>query len=64
MEVAMNKMLLEFPTSFGEAVKQVFVVRRNVASPDLQNLNHRCLADMGLVRRRNNFETAKPFWPA
>ena len=63
-EVAMNKMSLKFPTSFGEAVKQVFVGRRNVASPDLQNLNDKCLADIGLTRRRNNFETAKPFWPA
>jgi hypothetical protein len=60
----MNKMMLKFPTSFGEAVKQVFAGRRNITSPDLQNLNDRCLADIGLTRRRNNFEAAKPFWPA
>jgi hypothetical protein len=63
-EVAMNKMMLKLPTSFGEAVKQVFVGRRNVASPDLQNLNDRCLTDIGLTRRGNNFEAAKPFWLA
>ena len=60
----MNSMMLKFPTSFGEAVKQVFVGRRNVASPDLQNLNDRCLVDIGLTRGRNSFEAAKPFWLA
>ena len=60
----MDKMVREFPTSFGETVKQIFVGRRNVASPDLQNLNDRCLADIGLTRRRNNSEAAKPFWLA
>ncbi len=60
----MNKMMLKFPTSFGEAVRQVFVGRRNVASPDLQNLNDRCLADIGLTRLQNNSEAAKPFWQA
>jgi len=64
MEVAMNKMLLKFPTSFGEAVKQVFVGRPDVVSPDLQNLNDRCLEDIGLTRRRNNSEATKPFWLA
>jgi hypothetical protein len=63
-EVAMNKLMLKFPTSFGEAVKQVFVGRSNVASPDLQNLNDRCLTDIGLTRRGNNFEAAKPIWLA
>jgi uncharacterized protein YjiS (DUF1127 family) len=60
----MNKMSLKFPISFGEAVRQVFAGRRNVASPDLQNLNDRGLADIGLSRRRNNIEAAKPFWLA
>jgi hypothetical protein len=63
-EVAMNKMMLKFPTTFGEAVKQVFVGGRKVASPDLQNLNDRCLADIGLTRGRNNYEATKPFWLA
>jgi hypothetical protein len=62
MEVAMNKMMLKFPISFGEAVKQVFFGGCKVASSDLQNLNDRCLADIGLTRGRNNSEAAKPFW--
>ena len=60
----MNKMVLKFPTSFGEAVKEVFAGGRHVGSPDLQNLNDRCLADIGLTRRRRDFEAAKPFWMA
>jgi hypothetical protein len=58
----MNKMMLKFPTSFGEAVKQVFVGGHQAASPDLKELSDRCLADIGLVRRRIDFEAAKPFW--
>ncbi len=64
MGVAMNKMMLKFPTRFGEAVRQVLVGGCRVASPDLQNLNDRCLTDIGLTRRGNNFEAAKPFWLA
>jgi len=60
----MNKIMLKFPTTFGETVKQVFVGGRKVASPDLQNLNDRCLADIGLSRTRNNYEATKPFWLA
>jgi hypothetical protein len=60
----MNKMMLMFPTSFGEAVKQLFVGGRQVASLDLQDLNDRGLADIGLARRRMDFEAAKPFWMA
>jgi hypothetical protein len=60
----MNKMMLKLPTTFGEAVKWVFVGGRKLASPDLQDLDDRCLADIGLTRRRNNYETAKPFWLA
>ena len=37
LEVAMRKMTLRVPTSFGEALKQVFVGSARVASPDLQN---------------------------
>ena len=60
----MNKLTLKFPANFGEALRQVFVGGRHVASPDLQNLNDRGLADIGLSRRRNNIEAAKPFWLA
>ena len=60
----MNKMMLKFPTSFGEALKQVFVGGHHVASSDLQNLSDRCLADIGLTRSRANFETAKSSWLA
>jgi hypothetical protein len=60
----MNKTMLKFPTTFGEAVKQVFVGGRKLASSDLQNLNERCLADIGLIRCPNNYEAAKPFWLA
>jgi uncharacterized protein YjiS (DUF1127 family) len=60
----MSKMLFKFPTSIGEAARQVFVGRRNVASPDLQNLSDRGLADIGLSRCQNNLEAAKPFWLA
>ena len=64
VEVAMNKLTLKFPTSFGEASKQVLVRGYHVASPDLQNLSDRCLADMGLTRCRTNFEAIKPSWLA
>jgi hypothetical protein len=64
MEVAMNRMMLKFPTSFGEALKQVFVGRHHVASPDLQNLSDRCLSDIGLTRYRTNFDAVKPSWLA
>jgi hypothetical protein len=58
----MNKLTLKFPANFGEALRQVFVGGRHVASPDLQNLSDRCLADIGLTRSRTNFEAAKPSW--
>jgi uncharacterized protein YjiS (DUF1127 family) len=45
-------------------VKQLFVGGRQVASLDLQDLNDRGLADIGLARRRMDFEAAKPFWMA
>ena len=45
-EVAMNKMMLRFPNSFGEAVKQVFAGTPRVASPDLQNLSDKALEDV------------------
>lgn len=60
----MNKIMLRFPTSFGEALKQVFVGRHHVACPDLQNVSDRCLADIGLTRCRTNSEAVKPFWLA
>jgi hypothetical protein len=58
----MNKMILRFPNSFGEAVKQVFVGDARVASPDLQNLSDKDLEDIGLVRLRTDFEAVKPFY--
>jgi hypothetical protein len=64
MEVAMNKMMLKFPTSLGEALTQVFVGRHYVASPVLQNLSDRCLADIGLTRCRTNFDAVKTSWLA
>jgi hypothetical protein len=64
MEVAMNKMMLKFPTSFGEALKQVFVGGLHIASPDLQNLSDRCLSDIGLARCRTNFDAVKASWLA
>ncbi len=60
----MKKMMLKFPINFGEAVKQVFVGTCRVASPDLQDLSDRGLADIGLSRRRTDFEATKPFWMA
>jgi hypothetical protein len=61
-EAAMNKMMLKFPTSFGEAVRQVFVGTPRVACPDLQNLSDKALEDIGLVRLRTDFEAIKPFY--
>ncbi len=58
----MNKMMLKFPTCFGEAVKQVFVGTDRVASSDLQNLSDKALQDIGLVRLRTDFEAIKPFY--
>jgi hypothetical protein len=63
-EVSMEKMMLKFPTSFGEAVEQVFVGGRHVASADLRDLSDRGLADIGLTGRHADFEGAKPFWIA
>jgi hypothetical protein len=60
--VAMNKMMLSFPTSFGEALKLVFVGTARVASPDLQNLSDKGLEDIGLVRLRADFDAIKPFY--
>ncbi len=54
-EVSMNKIMLKFPTGFGEAVKQVFVGGARVASPDLQNFSDKGLEDIGLVRLRTDF---------
>jgi hypothetical protein len=62
MEVAMNKMMLKFPSNFGEAVKQVFVGAPRVSSPDLQNLSDKDLEDIGLVRLRTDFEAIQPFY--
>jgi hypothetical protein len=62
MEATVNKMMLKFPNSFGEAVKQVFVGAPRVASPDLQNLSDKDLEDIGLVRLRTDFEAIKPFY--
>jgi hypothetical protein len=56
--------VLKFPTTFSEALKQVFLGGHCVASPDLQNLSDRCLADMGLSRSRHNFDAIKPCWLA
>jgi hypothetical protein len=64
MEVAMNRMMLKFPSSFSETFKQFFVGGRYVAPPDLQSLSDRCLADIGLTRYRMNFEVTKPSWLA
>ena len=58
----MNKMMLKFPTSFGEAVKQVFVSAPHVVSPDLQNFSDKALEDIGLVRLRTDCEAIKPFY--
>jgi uncharacterized protein YjiS (DUF1127 family) len=63
-EVGMNKMIPKFPTSFGEAVKQVFVGSHRAASPDLRDLSDQGLVDIGLTRRTTDFEAAKPFWLA
>ena len=63
-EVAMTKMMLKVPTSFGEALMQVFAGGRYVSSPDLRCLSDRCLADIGLTHRRTDFEAARPFWLA
>jgi hypothetical protein len=60
----MNKMMLKFPTSFGEAVRQLFVGGHHVARPDLRDISDRGLADIGLFRRRTDFDAAKPFWLA
>ena len=60
----MSKMMLKVPTSFGEAVKQVFVGGRRVVSTDLRDLSDRGLADIGLTRRHTDFEATKPFWIA
>jgi hypothetical protein len=62
LEVAMSKMMLKVPTSFGEALKQVFVGSPRVASPDLQNLSDKALEDIGLIRLRTDFEAIKPFY--
>jgi hypothetical protein len=61
-EATMNKMMLKFPNSFGEALKQVFAGAPRVASPDLQNLSDKDLEDIGLVRLRTDFEATKPFY--
>jgi hypothetical protein len=61
-EATMSKMMVKFPNSFGEAVKQVFVGAPRVASPDLQNLSDKDLEDIGLVRLRTDFEAIKPFY--
>jgi hypothetical protein len=68
-EIAMNTMMPRFPTSFGEALKQVFVGGLHVASPDLQNLSDRCLADIGLTRcgasrKLASFDNRPVFSPA
>jgi hypothetical protein len=62
MEVTMSHTMLTVPTNLGAALRQVFWGPR-VASPDLRDLNDRGLIDIGLTRRRTDFEAAKPFWP-
>jgi hypothetical protein len=58
----MSKLTLKSPTSFVEAVKQVFVGTPHVAAPDLQNLSDKLLEDVGLVRLRTDFDAIKPFY--
>jgi hypothetical protein len=60
----MNKMMLRFPTSFGEALKQVFFGGHHVAPADLRDWSDQGLVDIGLTRRHTNLEAAKPFWMA
>lgn len=60
----MSKLTLKMPASFGEAFRQVFSVGSGVRAPDLRDLNDRGLVDIGLSRRRHDFEAAKPFWLA
>jgi hypothetical protein len=62
LEVAMNTRT--FPTSFGEALRQVFAGGYRVASPDLQNLSDRGLTDISLIRGRTDFKASKPSWLA
>jgi hypothetical protein len=60
----MSKLTLKMPGSFGEAVTQVFAGGSRVPAPDLKDLSDRGLADIGLIRRRVDFEAARPFWLA
>jgi hypothetical protein len=60
----MNKMMMNLPSSFRKAVRQVFVGGPRVTSPDLQNLSDRCLLDIGLIRSRIDFEASKHSWLA
>jgi hypothetical protein len=62
MEVAMSKITLQVPANLTEAIKQVFVGGPRIASPDLQNFSDKALEDIGLARRRANFEIVKPLW--
>jgi len=60
----MSKLTLKMPASFGEAFRQVFAAGSGLPAPDLRDLSDRGLADIGLIRRRSDFEAAKPFWLA
>ena len=60
----MGKILLNVPSSFRKAVRQVLFNGPRVTSPDLQNLSDRCLLDIGLIRSRMDFEASKHSWLA
>jgi hypothetical protein len=59
----MGKLTLKMPANFG-ALRQVFAAGSGVPAPDLRDLSDRGLKDIGLIRRRSDFEAAKPFWLA
>lgn len=60
----MSKLMLRLPTGFSAAFKQVFVAGSGLPAPDLRDLSDRGLVDIGLIRRKSDFEAAKPFWQA
>ena len=57
----MSKLTLKMPASFGEAFRQVFAAGSGLPAPDPRDLSDRSLADIGLIRRRSDFDAAKPF---
>jgi hypothetical protein len=58
----MSKIMLKVPTNLNAALTQVFVGRPRVFCADLRDLSDKALEDIGLTRRRTNFEAVKPFW--